>query len=58
MDLYTKWLIFTVAIVLTLLASVTGLFIKHTIKQSCSVLTDKGEIDLSSVAKTDGTTAA
>ena len=50
---------FTVAIVLTLLAPVTGLLIKHTIKQSCSVLTDRqGEIDLSSVAKTDGTTAA
>lgn len=48
-----KWILLIVT-----LSSISALEIKHEIVKSCSVLTDKGEIDLSTVAETDGKSAA
>ena len=53
MDLINHQLLFS--LVLTM---VFGLEIKREIKKSCSVMTDKGDIDLTSVAKTDNQNAA
>ena len=54
MDLINHQLLFS----LVLTMDVFGLEIKREIKKSCSVMTDKGEIDLTSVAKTDNQNAA
>ena len=54
MDVITHQLLFS----LVLTMDVFGLKIKREIKKSCSVMTDKGESDLTSVAKTDNQNAA
>ena len=54
MDLINHQLLFS----LVLTMDVFGLEIKHEIKKSCSVMTDKGENDLTTEAKTDNQNAA